>query len=363
MLVVLTLSASIGSVHSAYAQNQSDDQNTGCCVANGDLVQWLSPAYRAWLTEDVPYIISKEERCKFLQLTNDADRDWFIEQFWRRRNPAPDSQDNAFEEEHYRRIAYSNEHFSKNGSGWQTDSGRIYITWGQPDQIQSASAGDTALAPGSESWKYRYVAGIGENVEVDFNDYRLIGDEPVTRNFDFYTSGVDGSELSALDCAYREWLDEVVLYSIGPDSVPTSSQFRELEAVADSHAILHGVNFDFHLDYVPVTHFTTLVPVQIEIAESELEDHATESGQPAQLNLVYQITDARGRVVEVSEEPIPPKTVSGGPPDNSTALILQKSFPLRPGAYEIAIIIGDANSGQIGSMSAELRVPSVMTQK
>jgi GWxTD domain-containing protein len=363
MMVVLILSGSVGIAHSASAQNQSGDQGTGCCVATDSLVQWLSPLYRGWLTEDVAYIISKDERCEFLQLTNDADRDFFIKEFWQRRNPDPDSQDNPFEEEHYRRMAYSNEHFSTNGFGWQTDSGRIYITWGEPDQIQPGVVRDAALAPASETWKYRYVEGIGENVEVDFIDHRLIGDEPVTRNFGFFTSGVDGSELSALDCAYREWLDEGVLYSIGPDSVPTSSQFRELEAVADSHAILHGVNFDLHLDYVPVTHFTTLVPAKIEIAESELEDHATESGQPAQLNLVYQITDARGRVVEVFEKPIPPKTVSGGPSDNSVAVILQKSFPLRPGAYEIAIIIGDANSGQIGSMSAELRVPSMPTQK
>lgn len=365
MLVVLTLSASIGAGHSASAQNQSGDQSTGCCVADGNLMQWLSPTYRGWLTEDVPYIISNNEWCEFLQLTNDADRDLFIKEFWQRRNPDPDSQDNPYEEEHYRRIAYANEHFSTTMPGWQTDMGRMYIEWGQPDQIQPAASGDAAIATGSEAWKYRYLEGIGENVEVDFTDHRLIGDEPVARNFDFFTSGVDGSELSALDCAYREWLDEGTLYSIGPDSAPALSKFHDLEAAADLHTSAHGVNFDLHLDYVPVTHFTTLVPVEIEIAESELGDHATESGQPAQLDLLCQITDARGRVVDILEESIPSllEAKTGGLRYDSGALTIQKSFPLRPGSYELAIVIGDANSGQIGSMSAVLRVPSMAAQK
>ncbi len=314
-----------------------------------------------WLTEDVPYIISKEERCKFLQLTNDADRDLFIKHFWQRRNPDQDSQDNSFEEEHYRRIAYSNEHFSTNGSGWQTDSGRIYITWGRPDQIQHAATGDAVIATGSEAWKYRYLEGIGENVEVDFTDHRLIGDEPVTRNFGFFTSGVDRSEMSALDCAYREWLHEDVWYSIDPGSVPSLSKFHELEAIAASHAIVHGVNFDFHLDYIPVTHFTTLVPVEIEIAEPELGDYAVGGGMPARLNLLCQITDARGRVVDIFEEPIPSplETATGALRDDSDVLTLQKSFPLRPGSYELAIVVGNANSGEIGSITAELVVPSM----
>jgi GWxTD domain-containing protein len=289
----------------------------------------------------------------------------FVKEFWQRRNPDPDSQDNPFEEEHYRRMAYSNEHFSTNGSGWQTDSGRIYITRGQPDQIQPDAAGDAGLAPGSETWKYRYVEGIGENVEVDFIDHRLIGDEPVTRNFDVFTSGVDGSELSASDCAYREWLDEDVLYSIGPDSVPTLSKFHEIEAIGASHTVVHGVNFDFDLDYVPVTHFMTLVPVRIKVPESGLDENTAESEQSPQLSLVCQITDARGYVVDIFEEPIPTslETKTGALRYDSGVLTVQKSFPLRPGLYELTIFIRDAKSGEIGSITKDLIVPSMASQE
>lgn len=363
ILAVVIFSAIIGASPYASAQVQSSDQGPGCCIGDSNLMQWLSPLYSGWLTEDVPYLITKEERCAFLQLTNDAERDSFIEQFWMRRNPDIDSQDNFFKEEHYRRIAYSNEHFSTNLPGWQMDMGRIYIEWGQPDQIQPGVAGDGAPASASETWKYRYLEGVGENVEVDFIDHRLHIDEPVEMKGDRFTSGIDGTGISTLDCAYREWLGEDVLYSIGPHSVPTLSKFHELEAVAASRAIVHGVNFDFHLDYVPVTHFTTLVPVKIEIAESELEDYATESGMSAHLNLLCQITDAKGRVVDIFEEPIPLKTGTGATSDISGAVILQKSFPLRPGSYELTIVIGNADSGEIGSMGAELAVPSMAAHK
>lgn len=74
--------------------------------------QELKGAYKTWLDQDVAYIISDEERKAFRNLSNDEEREAFIEQFWLRRNPNPDSPDNEFREEHYRRIAYANEHFA-----------------------------------------------------------------------------------------------------------------------------------------------------------------------------------------------------------------------------------------------------------
>ncbi len=73
------------------------------------------------------YIISDEERKAFKNLSNDEEREAFIEQFWLRRNPNPDSPDNEFREEHYRRIAYANEHYAAGKPGWKTDRGHIYI--------------------------------------------------------------------------------------------------------------------------------------------------------------------------------------------------------------------------------------------
>jgi GWxTD domain-containing protein len=99
------------------------------------LKQELKGAYKTWLNQDVVWIITDEERKAFKSLSNDEERDAFIEQFWLRRNPNPDSPENEFREEHYRRIAYANEHFAAGKPGWKTDRGHIYIAFGKPDSI------------------------------------------------------------------------------------------------------------------------------------------------------------------------------------------------------------------------------------
>ena len=104
-----------------------------------DLYNELDSQYKKWLNEDVLYIISAEERSAFLHLQTNEEREQFIEQFWQRRNPDPDSAENSFKEEHYRRIAYANEHYASGIPGWKTDRGRIYIMWGPAGRSGFAS--------------------------------------------------------------------------------------------------------------------------------------------------------------------------------------------------------------------------------
>jgi GWxTD domain-containing protein len=96
----------------------------------------LPPRYEHWLSEEVNYLISNQEKTTFLSLTSDQDRDRFIETFWAIRNPDPTAPGNTFREEHYRRLDYANTHygstFAKNG--WRTDRGMVYITLGPPAQ-------------------------------------------------------------------------------------------------------------------------------------------------------------------------------------------------------------------------------------
>ena len=91
--------------------------------------------WRKWLNEDVVYIITDQERADFLKLTTAQQQDQFMEDFWERRNPTPGSAENPFKEEHYRRIAYVNQHFAASVPGWKTDRGRFYIMYGPPDKI------------------------------------------------------------------------------------------------------------------------------------------------------------------------------------------------------------------------------------
>src|SRR5271169_5712088 len=160
----------------------------------------LDNSYKTWLSEDVVYIISPAERTAFLRLETNEEREQFIESFWLRRSTNPDLPDNDFKEEHYRRIAYANEHFASGKPGWMTDRGRIYIIWGKPDEIDAHPTGGTYDRPieeggGStttypwETWRYRYMEGIGENIIIEFVDPSGSGE---------YHQTMDPSEKDAL---------------------------------------------------------------------------------------------------------------------------------------------------------------------
>src|SRR4029077_6039286 len=141
----------------------------------------LSKTYKKWLNEDVVWIITDEERAAFKQLSNDEERDNFIEAFWQRRDPSPDTEENEYKEEHYRRIAYANEHFAAGIPGWKSDRGRIWIVYGKPDEVDSHPSGGTYERPMAEGggetstfpfedWRYRYLEGIGQEVIIEFVD-------------------------------------------------------------------------------------------------------------------------------------------------------------------------------------------------
>src|SRR5271169_2970784 len=155
------------------------------------LKQELSKPYKKWLDEDVIYIITDEERQAFRQLSNDEERDSFIEAFWQRRDPTPDTEENEYKEEHYQRIAYANEHFAAGIPGWKSDRGRIYIMYGKADEVDSHPSGGTYERPMEEGggetstfpfeqWRYRYLEGIGQEVIIEFVDTCMCGDYHMT---------------------------------------------------------------------------------------------------------------------------------------------------------------------------------------
>ena len=139
----------------------------------------ISP-YDRWLIQEVVYIITDEERAAFEKLATDEERDKFIAQFWERRNANPGSPENKFKEEHYRRIAYANEHFAAGRPGWQTDRGHMYIVYGPPDEILHHTYDKQAhvLRP-FEVWTYRHLPDIGDNVSLTFIDRTGMGDYQV----------------------------------------------------------------------------------------------------------------------------------------------------------------------------------------
>ena len=130
------------------------------------------PVYQKWLSEDVAYIITPEETRAFTMLKTDDEREQFIESFWRRRDAKPETDENEYRAEHYARIAHANENFGfADVAGWRTDRGRIYITYGKPDQVQKTSS--------SEVWIYNRLPVAGSGLKFEFvmtpvsRDFRL----------------------------------------------------------------------------------------------------------------------------------------------------------------------------------------------
>ena len=150
----------------------------------------LETPYKKWLNEDVDVHYHRRRAQSFQETsapTTSAKK--FIEQFWLRRDPTPDTEENEYKEEHYRRIAYANERFASGIPGWKTDRGRIYIMYGPPDEIEDHSSGGTYDRPIEEGggntstfpfidWTYRYIEGVGTNIKIEFVDTTMSGEYP-----------------------------------------------------------------------------------------------------------------------------------------------------------------------------------------
>src|ERR1700723_3444854 len=308
-----------------------------------DLFKELDSQYKKWLNEDVVYIISPEERSAFVHLTTNEEREQFIEQFWQRRNPDPDSPENTFKEEHYRRIAYTNEHYASGIPGWKTDRGRIYIMWGPPDEVDSHPSGGSYERPANEGggetstfpfedWRYRYLEGIGNNVEIEFVDPTMTGEykltmDPSEKDALLYVPGAgltlsesmgmsdktarfnntDGTHMAQPLGGQPESMSEfsrLDLYAKIQTAPPV--KFKDLEAVVTSRLVRNQIAFDYRWDYLRITSDTILVPISIQIPNKQLSFQEKNGIQSATMNLFARITTLSGRNVQTFEDPIVP---------------------------------------------------------
>src|SRR6202795_3281470 len=361
----------------------------------GRALKELDAQYKQWLSEDVVYIISPAERTAFLQLSTSEEREQFIEQFWLRRSSNPDLPENDFKEEHYRRIAYANEHYASGIPGWKADRGRMYIMWGPADEIESHPTGGTYDRPmeeggGStstyafETWRYRYMEGIGENVIWEFVDpsgsgeYRLTMD-PSEKDALLHVPGAGLSLMESMGMASKtdrftrsdgtnlpksmggepasmNEFNRLELYA--KVNKPPEVKFKDLEAVVTSRIVRDQLHFNWRTDYLKVTNDTVLVPVTIQVPNSQLSYQAKDGIHSAVLNVFGPISTLTGRVVQTFED-----TVTRDFPDTlyqqslKLQSIYQKAVPLRPGLYRLDLVIKEVQSGNIRVVNPRLQGP------
>src|SRR6266404_43289 len=361
----------------------------------------LDSAYRQWLTEDVTYIISPDERNAFLQLDTNEEREQFIEQFWLRRSSNPDLPENDFKEEHYSRIAYANEHFASGIPGWKTDRGRMYIMWGPADEVESHPTGGTYDRPmeeggGStttypwETWRWRYLEDIGENIIIEFVDPSGSGEyhmtmDPGEKDALLHVPGAGLSQMESMGMASKadrfsrsdgmttprsmggtpasmNEFNRLELYA--KVNKPPEVKFKDLEAVVTSRIVRDQVHFNWRTDYLKVTNDTVLVPVTIQIPNGQLSFTSKEGIHSATMNIFGRITTLTGRVVQTFED-----SVSRDFPDSlfqqslKMHSIYQKAVPLRPGLYRLDLVIKDVQSGNVGVVNSRLAVPRYNDEK
>jgi GWxTD domain-containing protein len=406
--LLAVLAVGFGVAPLAFAQGESQEQQQAQPDQNSakksakqkaksdkELRKELDSQYRKWLDEDVVYIITPEERSAFLHLATNEEREQFIEQFWQRRNPDPDSADNTFKEEHYRRIAYTNEHYSSGIPGWKTDRGRIYIMWGPADEVDSHPAGGSYDRPAEEGggetstypfedWRYRYLEGIGENVELEFVDPTMSGEyhltiDPSEKDALLMVPGAGLTQMESMGLASKtsrfnntdgthdaaslgvtpETMNEFTrleLYSKIQQAPPV--KFKDLEAVVTSRLVRDQVKFDYRFYFLRITSETVLVPITVQIPTRQLSFQEKQGVDSATVNLFGRISTLSGRIVQTFEDTVK-RDVPAALLQQAQAVpsIYQKAVPLSPGLYRLDIVLKDVNNGNVGVVNTRLAVP------
>ncbi len=365
------------------------------------LKQEIGKVYKKWLDEDVRWIISDEERSAFKQLSNDEERDQFIEQFWLRRDPTPDTAENEYKEEHYRRIAYANEHFAAGVPGWRTDRGRIYIMYGKADEIEShpsggfyqrpveEGGGQTSTFP-FETWRYRYLEGVGQEIIIEFVDPCMCGEYHMTmdRSEKDALLHVPGAgmtmyeEMGLADKASRFTNGSIENLGASPFNRDMQSKqfdrleqfsklnraptikFKDLEEMVSHKISMNFLPFDVRADFVKVTSDTVLVPITVQIKNKDVIWSGKEGVQRMAVNIFGRVTTLTGRIAQTFED-----TVTDGLPDELLPKVLEnshvywKALPLRPGRYRVDLVLKDVNGDKVGTWSRGIVVPEYADDK
>jgi GWxTD domain-containing protein len=363
--------------------------------------QELSSTYKKWLNEDVRWIITPEELSAFKQLSNDEERDAFIEQFWLRRDPTPDTPENEYKEEHYRRIAYANEHFAAGIPGWRTDRGRIYIAYGPPDQIESHPSGGTYERPieegGGETstypfedWRYRYIEGVGQEINLEFVDACMCGEYHLTidpnekdallhtpnagltlyeqqglsSKADRITNSGTGAANPGMGAGMYNTQQFDKLEMLAKINSAPKVKFKDLEEVVSHKINVNLMPFEVMTDFVKVTGDTVLVPVTIQVKNKDITFVSKDGIQRGTVNIFGRVTGLTGKVAQTFEDTVQvdvPNDLLEKTVEHSS--LYWKAIPLRQGRYRFDIVVKDVNGDRVGTWSHGVLVPEFNEDK
>src|SRR2546423_1929990 len=380
-VAVALLSLAFAGAPVAAQKNKSDSQDPSEKPRN--VKPELKKAYKDWLDKDVTYSITDQERAAFKKLTTDEERENFIELFWRRRDPDPDTDENEYREEYYERIAYANEHYASGIPGWKTDRGRVYIMYGKPDELEThpsggtyeresyEGGGSTSTYP-FERWFYRYLPGVASGIEIEFVDPTGSGEYRIARSPDEKDAllNIPGAGLTlAEEMGLSNKADRVANNGIGnPNytreqdspfnrlqlladlSRPPQIKFNDLASAVNTPVIEDNpLNFDVRVDFFRQSDERVITAFTIQTDNNNLVFQDSGGLLQAQLNIFGKITHISGRRAGIFEDPVitraTPEELSDAKERKSA---YQKAIALAPGNYKLDVIVRDIASGATG---------------
>ena len=329
---------------------------------------------KRWAAAEVPYIISDAERKAYAKLKTNEERENFITSFWRNRNPNPDSEENEYREAYYERIAYANEHFSSGIPGWKTDRGRIYITWGKPDSVDSSPSGGSYDKPsyeggGSattfpfETWFYRHLDGVGDGIEIEFVDQTGSGEYRLARDFNekYLTIGpprpVDMSNANYVREQDNPFIVQERLKNL---YTPPPVKYAEIDAsLAGTPSIdKNPLAFDLGIGFFRLSDDRVITTFTVQTENKELKFDTNGGSETSHINILGRLTSVAGRPVGVFEDSVTTNTTAAELASlKNQRSVYQRAVAMAPGIYKVDVMVRDVATGYKGVVSMGFTVP------
>ena len=324
-----------------------------------------------WPKEEVPWIVTNEERAAFYVLKNDEERARFIEMFWNRRDPTPDTLENEFKDTYYERVIFANEHYSTaNQLGFQTPRGRIYVMYGAPDTLQRKSGippiPTTATVVGNkceptnltvgpyEVWRYPHIPAADHAVTITFADACGSGELlPIVESSDAGWLSRSAVPKYKLECGGKydpnnppKELVQLVCAVQWPEP-----KFNELDEIISHNIKLTLLPLQVGYAFKAATSRTVEMTINISVSPSGLKWIETNRATSARVQLLGRLTTLTGRITETFERDT---TAS----DQTIPVKLAIPEYVAPGLYRIDLAVKDVYGDIVGTFSRGVQVPN-----
>lgn len=328
-------------------------------ISQEDKKEPLSEWSKQWLDEVVPYIITDAEKSVFLSLPNEVERGKFINQFWEKRDPDPNTPENEFKMAYYKRIAIANKVFSTGKKdGWRTDRGKIFILLGPPQEIQYDSMPiQSALSyyhGDREIWNYWGLENprLPYNLEFVFVDKFGSGDYIFEESLNVGQFGRTIYDINALSYHF----DRLEILAEAMKN-PFESR-KKIEGIVSTHVSYDLIPIVTNTFCLKGTSQKTYIPLVSDILYANLSNKVIEDKCYFSLNFLVNVSDQQDRLVFQKSKDINfhfmPEDL---PSPENRRYRFQTSCFLPPGDYALNLIVLDNFGGKIGTVNKSLTVP------